>query len=256
MSTSGPVIALSGIPKGLRDPLFQTFNSIMRNFREAKWEPAELNGGKLCEVVYTILSGHVEGRFPPKPKKPKNMVDACKAFESANQTTFSRSIRVQLPRMLIALYEIRNNRGVGHVGGDVDPNHMDAVMVVSAAKWIMAELVRIFHGVDTAAATGIVDGLTDRTIPLVWKVSGKRRVLNPRLGMKEKMLVLLYESLEPVKESDLVDWIEHSNPAVFRRDVLVKAHKAKLIEYSRKAGTVQISPSGIREVEQKIPLEL
>jgi len=47
--------------------------------------------------------------------------------------------------MLIAQYEIRNNRGVGHVGGDVDQNHMDAKIVVEMAKWTIAELIRLFH---------------------------------------------------------------------------------------------------------------
>ena len=40
------------------------FNKILRNFRERRWEPAELDGGKLCEIVYSILRGHVDGSFP------------------------------------------------------------------------------------------------------------------------------------------------------------------------------------------------
>jgi hypothetical protein len=47
--------------------------------------------------------------------------------------------------MLPALYEVRNNRNVGHTGGDVDPNHMDSVAVLSKCNWIMGELVRVYH---------------------------------------------------------------------------------------------------------------
>ena len=137
---------LSSIPKGLREPLLRAFQAIEKNYREMRWEPSELNGGKLCEVVYTILKGHVEGKFASRPTKPRNMLEACKAFENADNKVFPRSVRVQIPRMIIALYEIRNNRGVGHVGGDVGPNHMDAVLVVGMAKWILAELIRLFHG--------------------------------------------------------------------------------------------------------------
>src|SRR4029079_6642275 len=110
-----------------------------------RWEPSELNGGKLCEVAYSILKGYVDGRMPPRPKKPRNMVDACRALEAADDSVFPRSVRIQIPRMLIALYEIRNNRGVGHVGGDVNPNEMDSRVVLETSKWIMAELVRLFH---------------------------------------------------------------------------------------------------------------
>src|SRR6266516_699533 len=143
---------LAGIPPALRDELLAAFNEIARNYRERKWEPSELNGGKLCEVVYTILRGHVDEVFPARASKPANMVDACRALEKADAAKFPRSVRIQIPRMLLGLYEVRNNRGVGHVGGDVDPNCMDASIVLATAKWLLAELVRVFHGVDTSEA--------------------------------------------------------------------------------------------------------
>src|SRR5579872_1398565 len=106
-------VPLVAVPKELRDPLLEAFNSIVRNYRERRWAPSELDGGKLCEIIYSILRGHIDGKFPPKPFKPANMVDSCKALENAG-SKFSRSIRIQIPRILISLYEVRNNRGVGH----------------------------------------------------------------------------------------------------------------------------------------------
>ena len=69
-----PKHALSALPTGLRRQLLDSFNKIIRNYRENRWEPSELNGGKLCEVAYSILKGHVDGTFPAKAKKPKNLV--------------------------------------------------------------------------------------------------------------------------------------------------------------------------------------
>ncbi len=246
----------AGIPPGLRRPLIQAFNSIVRNFREGRWEPSELNGGKLCETVYAILAGHVAGKFPSKPTKPRNMLDACKALEQADASRFPRAVRVQVPRMLIALYEVRNNRGVGHVGGDVDPNHMDSFLVLNMAKWTVAELVRIFHGVDTGTATNAVDTLVERTLPLVWDIGDNKRILDPKLSMKDKTLALLYRCSSPVAEADLVRWIEHSNRAVFRRDILVRLHKAKLIEYDKANRIIHISPTGARYVEDSVAFEV
>jgi hypothetical protein len=120
------------------------------------------------------------------------MVDACKALEQADSKKFSRSIRIQIPRVLIALYEIRNNRGVGHVGGDVDPNLMDATAVVAMGKWIVAELVRVFHAVSTDKAQELVESLVERTLPVVWKVGETVRVLKPVMPAKDKILMLLY----------------------------------------------------------------
>ncbi|MCX5769202.1 MAG: hypothetical protein NTZ09_02845 [Candidatus Hydrogenedentes bacterium] len=251
-----PKALLNNIPAGLRKSLFDSFQSIEKNYREKHWEPSELNGGKMCEVVYSILEGHVEGKFPSKPTKPRNMVDACKNLEQADGKLFSRSVRIQIPRMLIALYEIRNNRGVGHVGGDVDPNHMDAVVVVNIAKWIFAEVIRLFHGVTTEEASEAVDCIIEREIPLVWEVGKVKRILNPSLSMKDKTLALLFTCVGPVRESDLVTWTEHSNGAVFRRDVLKKAHKAKLIEYDANKKEVQLSPLGEQYVQANINLAL
>ncbi len=251
-----PTTALAHLPSGLRDPLLAAFNEIVVNFRERRWGASELNSGKLCEVACAILKGHVDGEFPPGLSKPSNMVQACTDLAKADDTRFPRSVRIQMPRVLIALYEVRNNRGVGHVGGDVDPNHMDAAVVLAMAQWVMAELVRLFHGTDARTATEAVDALVERTIPVVWEVDGKRRVLDCSLKMKQKMLLLLYSVPGAVSEATLVDWLEHSNPTVFRRDVLVPAHNARHVEYDRTAKTVRLSPLGAREVEQKLPLHL
>jgi len=240
---------LTNLPDGLRQELIKTYNSILKNYREHRWEPSELNGGKFCEIVYTILQGYVDGNFPTMPKKPSNMVNSCRGLEQA-AASFPRSVRIQIPRMLIALYEIRNNRGVGHVGGDVDPNHMDATAIVYMSKWILAELVRIFHGIDTQSATEAIELLVERILPAIWLVDGKYRVLDTTLTMKQKTLLILYQHSKPIAESDLVNWVEHSNTSVFRRDVLKKAHNEKLIEYDHRKQTVQISPKGIQEVNK------
>ncbi len=179
------------------------------------------------------------------------MVVASQSLES-EAAAAPRSIRIQIPRMLIALYEIRNNRNVGHIGGDVDPNHMDAVCILQMAKWIMAELVRVLHDVDTEKATVMVESLVERETPLIWDVSGKKRVLSTALSMRDKTLLLLHATDGQVPESALVSSLEHSNASVYRRDILHKLHRARLIEYDASARTAEISPIGIADVEERL----
>lgn len=248
-----PANTFSGIVPGLRSELVKAFAEIVSNFRERRWEPSELNGGKLCEVVYSILRGHLDGKMPVKASKPRNMVDACKVLENADQK-FPRSIRIQIPRLLTALYEIRNNRNVGHVGGDVDPNAMDARLVLEMSKWIMAELVRVFHGVTVEEAVEAVDRLTERTLPIVWEVGDTKRVLDPSLSKKDQTFLLLYSSEGAVQEADLVRWVEHSNPSAYRRDVLRTAHKDRKIEYDSIRAEVRLTPLGVQYVEDHLPL--
>jgi hypothetical protein len=246
-----PATLFPGLPSDLRDELVAAFRSIETNFREERWEPSELNGGKLCEVAYTIVSGYLAGAYPPSAHKPSNMVDACRALEKAHATA-PRSFRIQIPRMITALYEIRNNRGVGHIGGDVNPNLMDAVCVLQLSKWIVAELIRVLHQISTQAAQAAVDALSQREIPLVWSVNGKHRVLDNSLSMREKTLLLLYRTPKGMSETDLLRSLEHSNPSVYRRDVLRKAHDDRLLEYDDTTRTAQISPLGSRFVELKV----
>src|SRR5437764_12257932 len=175
-----PSSLLPSIPTALRTALVEALSEICRNYAERRWEPSELNGGKLCEVVCCIVQGALSGAYPNSPTKPANMLIACQALErlpaSASRLS-DRSLRILIPRLLVFLYEIRNNRGVGHVGGDVDPNFMDALMSLSACNWIMAELVRVFHNLSIEDAQQLVDALAERRIPLVWQRGAMKRVL-------------------------------------------------------------------------------
>jgi hypothetical protein len=247
-----PTQAFSQLPTKLRDDLLNAFALIIGNFAEGRWEPAELNGGKLCEAAYSICEGLASGTMPNRASKPQSMVHACQALEKTPGTDAPRSVRIQIPRMLVSLYEIRNNRNVGHVGGDVDPNHMDAVCVLEMSKWIVAELVRVLHQLPVDEAADLVDALVEREVPLVWKVGGKKRILDPKMSMKNKTLLLLHSSAIPVAEEEIFGWVEHSNASVYRRDVLRRVHRAKLVEYDADAKTVALSPTGVAYVEQKL----
>lgn len=246
--------ALAALPDGLRAELLQCFREIVVNYREHRWEPSELNGGKFSEVVYTILRGYVDGSYPDRANKPRNFPDAASALAQADGQRFSRSIRIQIPRVLIALYEVRNNRGVGHVGGDVDPNHMDATAVLSMAKWVMAELVRVFHDTSVETATHVIDSLVEREFPLIWEVAGRKRVLDPSLSLKDQTLLLLYSATGPVYENDLHEWLERADASTYRKNVLRPLHHQRLIEYDQAAQEVHISPLGESHVETNLSL--
>jgi hypothetical protein len=250
-----PTKVLAGIPPGLREPLLASYQEIVANYTEHRWEPAELNGGKLCEIVFSIVDGALSGTFPPKPAKPANMVDACRALEKVPPVATrlgDRSLRILIPRMLTALYEIRNNRNVGHVGGEVDPNHLDATAVLSMASWVVAELVRIFHNISTKEAQDSVDALIERRDPLIWQVGDVRRVLDPSMTARDQALLLLHQRPGWVSDKELASSIEYSSVAMFRSRVLEPLHRDRFLEFDRKAGQARLSPVGRGDVEDRL----
>lgn len=240
-----PDQALDTIPEGLRRPLIDEFSDIVNNFMESRWLPAELSGGRFCEIVYTILEGYPSGSYPSSPKKPRNFVDACRRLE--NNSSIPRSFQILIPRLLPALYEIRNNRNVGHIGGDVDPDHMDSSAVVSISSWILAELIRVFHGIDTEEAQKLVDIIVERRFQIVWKSGDVRRVLKPDLPLKHQILVLLGSCTSKVQTDTLFSWTDYRKRPYFNR-LLRKLHDQRFIEFNQVDGEVELLPPGYDDV--------
>jgi hypothetical protein len=241
--------ALAGIPDGLRKPLLGEYREIVTSFMERRWTSAELSGGRFCEIVYTILDGHARGEYAGVPNKPANFIDACRRLESTRGVP--RSFQILIPRLLPGLYEIRNNRNVGHVGGDVNPDFMDCSAVVALAGWILAELIRVFHGISTEEAQRIVDNLAERRLPLVWKSGEIRCVLNPEIPLKQQILILLSSASGMVGFDELLKWTGYKKKGYFTR-LIWQLHESRLLEFNESAGELELLPPGTDEAAKII----
>lgn len=242
--------ALAPIPPGLRGPLITEFDILLSEYRAGDWEKVGLKAGKLCEIIYSILQGYTSGTYPAAPSKPSNMVDACKALEGSG-ASFSRSIRIQIPRVLIATYELRNNRAIGHVGGEVNPNHMDAELFLRTSKWMISELVRVFSNLNIADAGALIESVTEKLIPVVWENAGRKMVLNAGLSARNKVLVLAYASPRGATAREICSWVGYSNLSRFRSSVLKALDSDALIDFNYANDTVMITPAGTRYVESR-----
>lgn len=98
-------------------------------------------------------------------------------------------------------------------------------------------------------AQQIVEKIIQILSPIIWEVDSNLRILQTNLTMKEATLLLLYHSQNELDEANLIRYIEHSNPSVYRRDILRKLHKNRFIEYNEKRKVCRISPTGIKFVE-------
>lgn len=234
-------------PSALVDELLRTYLEIRRNFVLGHHEPAELNGGKFCEVLVRILEFEKDRRYTPLTSQIHDVGGTFRRFESV--TTIPEALRAHLPDLGRFVYGIRNKRGVGHVGGDVNPNKGDSALLSLSADWVLAELLRLHYQCDLATAQHIVDTLVQRDIPIVYTVGQMKRVLNTDLSFKDQVLLLLSTEFPGgVEDHRLKEWTEYANITDFRRRVLRELHRDRMIEYSA-TGLCTIMPPGLERVD-------
>lgn len=241
--------ALISVPAGLRDPLIEEFRQALDEYRSADWEKVGLKAGKFCEIAYCVCAGHATGAYAAAPSKPNNFPQACRNLEQHNGTK-GKSLCIQVPKVLAALYELRNNRAIGHVSAEVSPNHMDAEFFLRGLKWVMSELVRNYSQLPLAESHAVVEAVTARTFHMVWSSGDVRRVLEPARTSGQKVLILLYAESKAVPVAQLQAWVEYKNGSDFKRKVLKDLHKRALVHFDERAATVQILPTGQVHVEK------
>lgn len=245
--------ALAIVPAVFRSRIIKTYLELKRNYVESRHDAAGLSAGKFCEVVLRLLQYKVLGSYTPFGQKITNYADDCRILIATPQTAGNDSERVVMPRALVYLYTMRNKRGIGHIGGDVDANAIDIATMARTADWIVCELIRINHGLSLEEAQDLVDRISVRQLPTIWEVGGKKRVLKQGLATRDQVLLLLYSSsASAVLVEDLCDWVEYSNLSVFKSKVILPLHKARLVEYETDTGSVLLSPKGVTAVEQNL----
>jgi hypothetical protein len=245
--------ALSAVPTQFRGRLIKSYRDLKSAYSGGQHDACGLRVGRFCEIVLRFLQDHLTQAFIPFGTKIQNFDDECKKLEKSPKAAGPEDLRVIMPRALAFLYTLRNKRGIGHEGAEVDANEIDAATMVRGADWCLCELIREFHKLPLEDAQSILDAITDRQLPDVWSVAGKKRVLRQDLNFQSMTLLLLYSERETsVAAEDLCSWTEHSNLSNYRRDVLKPLHAQRLIEYDEDSKMAILSPTGIAKVEDTI----
>jgi hypothetical protein len=257
MNTSKPKspldAALTNIGADFRGRVIKQFLALKTALAAGNDKTVGIEAGHLCETVLRVLQHEVLGNYTKFGTKIGDFGKECRLIVSSSNGTANESLRLVIPRALVFVYTMRNKRGIGHVGGDVDANRIDALAIAQTCDWIVCELIRCFHGLSLEEAQDLVDGLAIRRVPEIWEVAGKKRVLKRGLPVKDQVLLLCYQDPNSaILSEDLFDWIEYSNYSVFKKGVLVPLHKERLVEYDRNTECVMISPHGAKDVENRI----
>lgn len=245
--------ALANVGAVFRGKIIKQFFALKSALSAGNDRSVGIEAAHHCETVLRLLQQEINGTHTAFGKNIGNFADECRQLVTSSNSAPNESLRLVIPRALVYVYTMRNKRGIGHVGGDVDANRIDSMSIAQTCDWIVCELIRCFHGLSLEEAQDVVDGLTVRNLPEVWQVGGKKRVLKSGLSFKDQVLLLCYQDQNStILSEDVFDWVEYSNFSVFKGKVLGPLHKSRLIEYDRSADCITISPLGAKEVEERI----
>ena len=228
----------------ISDIIVDSYKDVERSYFLKYWKVSELDAGHFVEAVRRFIELQLFGAYTPLGKTLPNFNDSeMKRYESAKG---EETYRIHIPRLLMVIYGIRNKRGVGHISS-ISPNHMDATFVLSAVKWILADLVRVNSSVGPDETSLIVDHIVERTVEGMWEEGDVTRIIADGLSLKEKILFLLY-SKNSMSDEDMFNIIEYSNKSYMKK-LLRGMHSSRIIEY-KKDGVCVLSPKGISLAEE------
>ena len=254
MSTASPLeAALTRVPKTLRIRVIERYEKVKSEYLKGNHEACGMAAGRFVEVMIRILQNELTGSYTALGQQLRPFDQEVTALGQLPKASGPDSLRLIMPRALAFLYTLRNKRGIGHEGGDVDANEIDAAACVRTADWCLSELIRVVHEISLEEAQALLDAIAEREVPHVWATAGVKRVLDPNLSARDQVLLLLYsdpESAVPVE--DLFAWVEYARLDRFRDRVLRPLHRARLVEFDRGTNTILLSPLGATETEANV----
>lgn len=238
----------SGIPANLVSELLATYVEAKRRFHLGDHRPQEVEGGRFSEAAFRVLQHLTNQQVTPIGKALPSIDKMLPVLENA--TGAPDAVRIHIPRTLKLIYDIRNKRDAAHLGDGIDPNLQDATLVVSNMDWVLAELVRLHHGVSADAAQRIIEDLVTKEVPAVQEIDGQPVILSDLQPRDQALLMLYRAGAVGATLEELAGWLR-----VDRKDHLkarlAKLDTDKLILRHPQSDRYHLTSKGTKYVQQK-----
>ncbi len=242
----------ANIPKTLVMSLLDAHLELKEQFYQEHFRPSELEGGRFVEAALRIVQELTSSAHIPIGKSlPSFTEDYLKKISNDANTGTHASLRTHIPRALFTVYAFRNQRDVGHIGGDVNPNEADAYLIVAVCDWVLAELIRLNFHCPVAEAQRIVDDLVERRIPIIQNFDGFPKILRKNMSLPQQIMTIAYtHGSKGFEVSDLIIWLKPAS-ATSIRTALTRLVQDRLFLH-RQGDKCQITKSGLEYVEEHI----
>jgi hypothetical protein len=241
----------------LLDKLFESYQLANEHYYLGKHRPCCSEGGRFAETALRMLQQVTTGTYIQLGKAIPNFNNEVLKIAKSDKDKFPESIRIQIPRTLQVIYDIRNKRDVGHVGGDVDSNFTDATLSLVCCNWVMTEFIRIYYTSDIVTAQNLVNSLVKIRIPLIQDFNGFLKILRPELKLPEKVLAFLYyRGSEGATVTELNHWLRNRIQTGHMNLTLGRLEHEKAHIHRGEGDRYFITDTGRKFVEENIPFEI
>lgn len=240
----------------LLDRLFESYQLAYENYYQNKYRTCCSEAGRFAEISLRMIQEATTGKYIPLGQPIPKFSNEVLALENADSKKFSQSIRIQIPKTLQVIYDIRNKRDIGHVGGDVDANFSDATFSLVSCNWVLTEFIRIYFTSDIATAQNMVNSIAKIRIPLIQDFNGFLKMLKPDLKLPDKILAFLYyRGSEGATIKEMNHWLANRIKTGHMNLTLGKLEHEKAFVH-REAERYLITETGKKYVEENIPLTI
>jgi hypothetical protein len=217
--------------------------------QKGEWEKSILRAGKLVESVTKCL-WLATGNSLPRSRDFK--VDLIlRDLERLPKGSADDTIRLTIPRMCRAIYDIASNRGARHDPDEIDPNVMDATVSNSVASWILAEMIRFSQkgSVDPAGAKSLVEELTQKKFPVIEDVNGRVYFHLKGLGARGTAILALWRAHPGrIHKDDLSKLVQRHGNSRSNTGMAIKRIRSMVDDDG--AGSLKLLLPGIVEAER------
>lgn len=232
-------------PHELAESLLTNYENALREFKKGNWRYFGNEIGQFIEVSYRMIEFQLTANYTPIANKLPNFNERILIAWENYGSTYDEVYRIIIPRCLYAMYCLRNKRGMIHKN-HIDPNKMDATILLNDTKWILAEFFRLSSTLSFEETESIMDSIMCKESLLIWDTGSVLRVLDTKMSCADKVLCLLYMRNSQT-DAELRNSVEYKNPTEFKR-ILKKLHTKRMIEYA--APNCALSPLGIQRAEE------
>ncbi|MCP3803460.1 winged helix-turn-helix transcriptional regulator [Allokutzneria sp. A3M-2-11 16] len=226
MSESTVAVLEAAYDKSLVKEILAAYEQAKQNYYLGGHRLSAVEGGRFCEAAYRILEFVTTAKFTPIG----DILDTervAKRLSGLPGASYSKSLRIYIPRALRVVYDIRNSRDAAHLGDGIDPNLQDATLVVSVLDWVLAEFIRLSGSASADVAQRLVENLVTRKLPVVQDFGSFPKILRTDLRAGDYVLVLLYHvGPEGARTSELQQWVPSHMRANLRRTLRTLESKA------------------------------